>query len=61
MQTVEYTETDADIELEGIACLQVHAGAPAEIRYRNIEIKPLVGGATSERVTSLVMQGRTLR
>ena len=40
-QTVEYTETDADIELEGIACLQVHAGAPAEIRYRNIEIKPL--------------------
>jgi hypothetical protein len=39
-QTTDYTETDADIELEGIICLQVHAGAPAEIRYRNLEIEP---------------------
>lgn len=39
-QTVDYTEPDADIELEGIICLQVHAGAPAEIRYRNLEIEP---------------------
>lgn len=40
-QTVDYTETDADIELEGLICLQVHAGAPAEIRYRNLEMTPL--------------------
>jgi hypothetical protein len=40
-QTVDYTETDPDIELTGIIGLQVHAGAPAEIRYRSIEIKPL--------------------
>ena len=39
-QTVDYTETDADIELEGIICLQVHAGAQAEIHYRNLEIEP---------------------
>ena len=40
-QTTDYTEADADIELEGLICLQVHAGAPAEIRYRNLEIEPL--------------------
>jgi hypothetical protein len=40
-QTVDYTETDPDIELKGIIGLQVHAGAPAEIRYRTIEIRLL--------------------
>jgi hypothetical protein len=40
-QTVDYTETDPDIEREGIIGLQVHGGAPAEIRYRNLEIEPL--------------------
>ena len=40
-QTASYTEADADIEVEGLICLQVHAGAPAEIRYRHLEIDPL--------------------
>lgn len=40
-QTVDYTETDPDIELEGIIGLQVHHGPPAEIRYRSLEIEPL--------------------
>ncbi len=40
-QTVDYTETDPDIELTGIIGLQVHRGAAAEIRYRNFEIEPL--------------------
>jgi hypothetical protein len=46
-QTVDYTETDADIELTGVICLQVHSGPPAEIGYRNIEIQTL-GGAAPE-------------
>jgi hypothetical protein len=40
-QTVDYTETDPAIPLEGIIGLQVHRGAPAEIRYRNLEIELL--------------------
>ena len=40
-QAVDYTETDPDIELTGIIGLQVHRGPPSEIRYRNLEIKPL--------------------
>ncbi len=40
-QTVDYTEADPDIELSGLICLQIHAGAPAEIRYRNLQIRPL--------------------
>ena len=40
-QTVDYNETDPTIELKGIIGLQVHAGPPAETRYRNIEIRPL--------------------
>ena len=40
-RTVDYTEADPDIELEGIIGLQVHRGPPAEIRYRNLEIEPL--------------------
>ena len=38
-QTVDYTEADPDIDLTGIICLQIHAGPPAEIRYRNLEIR----------------------
>jgi len=38
-QTVDYTETDASVGLDGLICLQVHAGAPAEIRYRRLEIE----------------------
>ena len=38
-QTVDYTETDSDTELTGIICLQIHAGPPAEIHYRNLEIR----------------------
>jgi len=42
-QTVDYTETDPGIALDGLICLQVHAGAPAEIRYRNLEVKAQAG------------------
>lgn len=40
-QTVDYTETDPDIELTGIIGLQLHRGPAAEVRYRNLEIKTL--------------------
>jgi hypothetical protein len=40
-QTVDYTETDPEIELTGIIGLQVHRGPPAEIGYRNLEIELL--------------------
>lgn len=40
-QTVDYTETDADIPLSGIIGLQIHSGKPAEAWYRNIRIQTL--------------------
>ena len=36
MPTVDYTEEDGAIPLEGIIAVQVHAGAPMEARYRNL-------------------------
>lgn len=41
LQTIDYTETDADIAEKGIIGLQIHGGAPAEAAYRHIRIKPL--------------------
>jgi len=41
LQTVDYTEEDADIEQKGIIGVQVHSGAPMEAWYRNIRIKEL--------------------
>lgn len=40
-QTVDYTETDPEIELDGIIGLQVHRGPPAEVYYRNFEMEVL--------------------
>jgi hypothetical protein len=40
-RTVDYTEADEGIETRGLICLQVHAGPPAEIHYRNLEIETL--------------------
>jgi hypothetical protein len=40
-QTVDYTEEDEEIPLEGIIGLQIHGGPPAEAWYRNITIEEL--------------------
>jgi hypothetical protein len=40
-QTVDYLEQDDSIEQSGIIGLQVHAGRPAEVWYKDIRIKPL--------------------
>ncbi|MDZ7619050.1 MAG: DUF1080 domain-containing protein [Patescibacteria group bacterium] len=41
VQTVDYTEPDANIVPNGLIALQIHSGPPAEAWYRNIRIKRL--------------------
>lgn len=41
VQTVDYTETDPDIERDGVIALQVHSGPPLEVFYRNIRLREL--------------------
>lgn len=41
IQTVDYTEQDLSIAEEGIICLQIHSGPPAEARYKDLEIREL--------------------
>ena len=41
IQTVDYTEAEANIEQEGKICLQIHSGPPAEAWYKDIVITEL--------------------
>ncbi|MCA9083075.1 MAG: DUF1080 domain-containing protein [Planctomycetaceae bacterium] len=41
LQTVDYTEEQADIPLNGKIAVQIHSGPPGEAWYRNIRIKAL--------------------
>jgi len=41
LQTVDYTEADANIPESGLIGLQVHSGPPMEIRYKDIQITEL--------------------
>jgi hypothetical protein len=41
VQTVDYTEPDADIPQTGLIALQIHGGGKAEVRYKEIEIEEL--------------------
>ena len=41
LQTIDYTEEDEKIPQTGIIAVQIHGGAPAEARYRNIRIREL--------------------
>ena len=38
MQTVDYTETDPQIESSGVICLQIHGGPPSQAEYKDISI-----------------------
>ena len=40
-QTVDYTEPDPKIPLEGVIAVQIHGGPPSEAWYRNIRLTPL--------------------
>ncbi|MBK8504950.1 MAG: DUF1080 domain-containing protein [Saprospiraceae bacterium] len=42
-QTIDYTETEENINQTGSICLQIHSGPPAEAWYKDIEIKELGG------------------
>jgi len=44
LQTVDYTESDEDIEQLGLIGLQVHAGEASEAWYTDIRIKPIISG-----------------
>ena len=39
--TVDYTESDPKIPLEGVIAVQIHGGPPSEAWYRNIAIREL--------------------
>lgn len=41
LQTVDYTEKEDGIARRGIIGLQIHGGAPAEARYKDVRIKEL--------------------
>lgn len=41
VQTVDYTEEDDSVELDGDIALQIHGGPPGEAWYRNIRIRKL--------------------
>ena len=47
-QTVDYSEPDPNIPLEGIIGLQIHSGPPGEAWYRHIRIKEIPVPAPSE-------------
>jgi len=41
VQTVDYTETDPEIDRAGVIAVQIHAGPPSEAWFRDLRIKPL--------------------
>jgi hypothetical protein len=41
VQTVDYTETDPNIDMTGVICPQIHAGPPSEAWYKDITIVEL--------------------
>ena len=41
LQTVDYTESDEQIEQRGLIGLQIHSGPPSEVRYKDISIREL--------------------
>ncbi len=40
-RTIDYTEPDPKIPLEGVIAVQIHGGPPSEAWYRNIRLTPL--------------------
>lgn len=41
LQTIDYTEPDADIPQSGLIGLQIHGGAVAEVSYKDITVEEL--------------------
>ncbi|MCA9219241.1 MAG: DUF1080 domain-containing protein [Planctomycetales bacterium] len=40
-QTIDYTESDADIARSGVIALQIHSGPPSEAWYKDVRIREL--------------------
>lgn len=40
-QTVDYVEEDQQVAADGLICLQIHSGGPAEAFYKDIELTEL--------------------
>jgi hypothetical protein len=40
-QTIDYTETNPDIEKSGVIAVQIHSGPPSEAWYKDIELQEL--------------------
>ena len=41
VQTVDYREPDANVERDGLVCVQIHSGPPSEAWYKDIAVTPL--------------------
>ena len=41
VQTVDYTETEPDIDMSGIIAVQIHGGATSIVRYKDLRIEEL--------------------
>lgn len=41
VQTIDYTETDPNIDRSGVIAVQIHAGPPSEAWYKDITIQEL--------------------
>ena len=51
MNTVDYRETDAEIARDGKIALQIHAGGPMNVRFRDLMIQPLPSPAADDATT----------
>lgn len=47
-QTVDYTETEAEIATDGVIAVQIHGGPPSEAWYKAIEIRSLATSANEQ-------------
>jgi mono/diheme cytochrome c family protein/glucose/arabinose dehydrogenase len=52
-QTVDFTETDAGIESDGLIALQIHAAAKSEISFRSVTIEELPSNGATPTVSKI--------
>lgn len=57
LTTVDFTETDPNRPRSGVIALQLHAGPPMEVRFRDIRIRPLARAAKEQDSLKLFRPG----
>jgi hypothetical protein len=61
VQTVDYTETEPDIETTGIIAVQIHGNSTAIVRYKDIAITELpTGDAIEPAAKTMLFDGKSL-